>query len=67
MRLVERVSLIEHPASEHGLGRLLDPLVDQGADFAAQIRGMIEAAELETLQGCGRCLSQVLQRWNDSG
>lgn len=67
VRVVEGVALIEHPAGKHGLGGLLNPLVDQGADFAPKVGGVIESAELEALQGSGRCLSKILQRRNDSG
>ena len=42
--------MIEHPSGEQGFGGLLDPLVDQGGDFLAQIGGMIEARQLKTLQ-----------------
>lgn len=42
-RFVKGVSVIEHPAGQQGFGRLLDPLIDQGADFAAQVCGMVEA------------------------
>ena len=65
-RFVKGVAVIQHPASQQGFGRLLDPLIDQGADFAAQICRMVQARQLETLQRCGRCLSQILKRRNDS-
>jgi len=38
---LDGVVVVEHPAGQHGFGRFLDPLVDQGADFAAQVGCMI--------------------------
>lgn len=41
--------MIEQIAGERRFGRFLDPLVDQSGDFAAEIRGVIQSGELETL------------------
>jgi hypothetical protein len=56
-RRLQGLVVIEHPSREHGFGRLLDPLVDQGGNFLAQIRGVVEARQLKTLQrGARSCL-----------
>ena len=56
-RRLQGLMMIEHPTGEHGFGRLLDPLVDQGGNFLAQIRGVVEACQLKTLQrGARSCL-----------
>lgn len=54
---LQGLMMIEHPTGEHGFGRLLDPLVHQGGNFLAQIRGVVEACQLKTLQrGARSCL-----------
>ena len=63
---LERFVVIEHPAGEHGLRGFLDPLVDQGGDFLAEVRRMIEARELKTLQGCARGGLQVVKGWRQA-
>jgi hypothetical protein len=56
-RRLQGLVMIEHPSGEHGLGRLLDPLVHQGGNFLAEIRGMVQACQLKTLQrGARSCL-----------
>lgn len=67
VRFVKGIAVIQHPASQQSFGRFLNPLIDQCRDFAAEIRGMVQAGQLETLQGCGGCLSQIFKRRNDSG
>lgn len=58
--------VIEHPAGEHGLGSFLDPLVDQGGNFLAEIGGVIEASELEALQGSSRSSLQIIERGSET-
>ena len=53
--------VIEHPAGDHRFGRLLDPLIDQGGNFLAQVGGMVEAREFKTLQGRARRRLQVVE------
>ena len=65
-RFLKRVVVIEQPAGQKGLGRLLDPLIEQGADFAAQVGRVIEPRQFKTLEGSGGRLPQVVQRRNDS-
>jgi hypothetical protein len=50
-RLVECFLMVQHPPRQCCFGGLLDPLVDQGRNFAAEIGRMIEPGHLEALQG----------------
>jgi hypothetical protein len=63
---LERFVVIEHPAGEHGLRGFLDPLIDEGGDFLAKVRRMIEARELKTLQGRARGGLQVVKGWRQA-
>jgi len=58
--------VIEHPSGEHRFGRLLDPLVHQGGNFLAQIRGVVEACQLKTLQRGARSGLQIVERRSES-
>jgi hypothetical protein len=49
-RGLQGLVVIEHPSGEHGFGRFLDPLVDQGGNFLTEIRGVVQACQLKTLQ-----------------
>lgn len=59
--------VIEHPAGEHGFGGFLDPLVDEGGDFLAQVGGVVEAGELEALQGSAGSRLEIVERRSESG
>ena len=61
-RGLQGVVVIEHPAGQHGLGGLLDPLVDERGDFVAQIGSVIQTSEFKALQGRSRCCLQVVKR-----
>jgi hypothetical protein len=63
---LERFVVIEHPAGEHGLRGLLNPLVDQSRDFLAKVRRVIEAREFKALQGGARSGLQVVKRWREA-
>jgi hypothetical protein len=58
--------VIEHPAREHGFGRLLDPLIDQGGNFMPQIGSMVEPCQLEALQRGARSRLQIVERRSES-
>jgi hypothetical protein len=38
----EAVTLVTHPSCQQGLGVVLDPLIQQGGDLAAQIGGAVQ-------------------------
>ena len=62
-RGLQGLVVIEHPSGEHGFGGLLDPLVDQGGNFLAQVRSVVEPRQLKTLQrGAGSRLEIVERR-----
>lgn len=62
-RGLQGLVVIEHPAGEHGFGGFLDPLVDQGSDFLAQVCSVVEPRQLKTLQrGAGSGLEIVQGR-----
>lgn len=62
-RGLQGLVVVEHPAGEHGFGGLLDPLVDQGGNFLAQVRSVVEPRQLKTLQrGAGSRLEIVERR-----
>src|SRR6266853_6318740 len=52
--------MIEHPASQHGFGRLFEPLIDQSSDFTFQIRSVVQASEFKALKGRTRSGMQVV-------
>ena len=47
----KRTVMFEHPSGQHRFGRLFEPLIDQNRDFPAQVSGVVQASELEALQG----------------
>jgi hypothetical protein len=47
-------ALFDQPAGKHGGGILLQPLIEELADFLAQIGGVAEAGEFVGLQGIAR-------------
>jgi len=53
--------VVEQPSGKQGLGRLLDPLVNQGGNFLAQVRSVIEPGQLETLQRGTRSRLQIIE------
>jgi hypothetical protein len=65
-RGVQGLMVIEHPSGEHRFGRLLDPLVDQGGNFLAQICGMVEPCQLKTLQRGARSRLKIVERRSES-
>jgi hypothetical protein len=42
--------MVKHPARQDGLGRFLNPSIDQGGDLLTQVGGVIQTSELKTLQ-----------------
>jgi hypothetical protein len=42
--------MLQHPARQHGLGSLVDPLIDQDRDFSANICGIVQPSEFKALQ-----------------
>lgn len=57
------VSLLQKQARQHGGGVFFKPLIEQGADFLAEIGGMRETRKLEALQGVPRSRKQELPGW----
>jgi hypothetical protein len=57
------ISLLQEQARQHGGGVLLHPLVQQSADFLAEIGGMRESRQLKTLQGVPRSGQKELPGW----
>jgi hypothetical protein len=51
---------------QKGLGHFGNPLLEQNADFFAQIGGMIQARKLEAFKRGVRCFAQIIPRWNDT-
>ena len=58
--------VIEHPSREDRFECLLDPLIDQGGNFLPQIRGVVEARQLKTLQRGARSCLQIVKRRSES-
>src|SRR5271169_4336847 len=55
-------SLFEKPARQHGGGVFLHPLINQRANFLAEIGGVRETRQFKTLQGIPRSREQELPR-----
>ena len=58
--------VVEHPSGQHCLRRFLNPLINQRGDFSPQIRGVVEARQLKTLQGSARGRLQIVERRTES-
>jgi hypothetical protein len=58
---LQGLMVIEHPSSEHGRRRFLDPLIDQCSNFPSEICGVIQARQLKTLQRGARSRLQVIE------
>ena len=56
-----RPAVLNEPARHERFGRLLDPLVNQRANFAAEIGGVVEPAKLKAFEGSGGGFPQVLK------
>ena len=56
-------SLFADPAGQQSFGVVVDPLVEQGSDLAAQVGCVVQARELETLKRCNRCVAEEIPRW----
>jgi hypothetical protein len=61
-RGLQGLVVIQQPSSEHGLGRLLDPLVDQDGNFLPQVGSVVEARQLKTLQRGARSRLEIVER-----
>ena len=59
---LQGLAMIEHPSGQHGFGSLLNPLIDECGYFLTQIRGVIEARQLVTLQRGARCRPEIIER-----
>jgi hypothetical protein len=55
--------LFQKPARQHGGSVFLHPLIEQGGDLLAEIRGVREARQLKTLQRVPRSGKQELPGW----
>ncbi len=56
-------ALIHEPASEHGGGVLLEILIEEGAQFLAEIGGVSEPGEFVGLEGVTGSGEEELPRW----
>ena len=54
---------LEEHASDHGVGIFVDPLVEEGIDFLAEIRGVTEAGEFVALERVARSSEKELPGW----
>ena len=53
-------TLLDQPASEHGGGAFFHPLIEQRANFFAEIGGMAQSRKFVTLQGVSRSRQKKL-------
>jgi hypothetical protein len=56
-------ALLDEPASEHGVGIFLEPLVEEGTDLFADVGGVAEAREFVALKRVARCGEKELPGW----
>lgn len=54
---------LEKHASDHGVGIFVEPLVEEGIDFLAEIRGVTEAGEFVALERVARSSEKELPGW----
>lgn len=64
--LRRELATLAKPARQKGLGHFGNPLLDQSADFFAEIGGMIQTRKLEAFERRVRCFAQIIPRWNDA-
>ena len=62
VRLLRAFPLLHQPARQQGRRTFFDPQVEQGANFLAEIGGMVEPREFETLQRVVRSREKRLPR-----
>ncbi len=55
-------ALLDEPASEHGAGIFFHPLIEQGANFLAEIGGMAETGKLVALERIARSREKKFPR-----
>ena len=56
-------ALLEKPARQHGGGVLLHPLIQQRANFLAEIRRVSQTGQFKALQGVSRSGKKELPGW----
>jgi hypothetical protein len=56
------LALLDEPARDHGVSVLVEPLVEQGRDFLAQVGGVAEARKLVAVQRVAGSGEQKLPR-----
>jgi hypothetical protein len=56
------LALLQKQARQHGGGVLFQPLIQQGADFLAEISGVRETRQFKALQGVARSREKELPR-----
>ncbi len=66
VRFLRQFVVLAQPARQEGLGRLLDPLLEQSRNLFAQVGSMIQARKLEALKRGARGLMQVIPRRGDA-
>jgi hypothetical protein len=57
------LALVEKPARQHGGGVLLHPLIQQSANFLAEIGRVGQTGQFKTLQGVSRSGKKELPGW----
>ena len=62
LHVAKHHGIFEQPPREQSLRGFLEPLVEEGADLAPKICGVIEPAKFEALEGRGGRLRQVIPR-----
>ena len=53
-------ALLDQPTGDHGVAVFVEPLVEEGIDFLAEIGGVCEAREFVTVQSVGRSSEKKL-------
>jgi hypothetical protein len=61
-----KLAMLPKPAGQKGFGHFGNPLLEQCADFFAQIGGVIQARELEAFERSARCFAQIVPRRNNA-
>src|SRR6266436_3750360 len=58
----DQMVVVYQPARQQGRDGLLEPLIEQGADFLSKVRRVIQPRQLKVAEGAYRCGSQKLPR-----
>ena len=64
--LRRKFSILAKPPCQTSFGHFGNPLLQQCADFFAQIGGVIQARKLKAFERTTRCFAQIIPRRNDA-